>query len=149
MKLNFQGMQILMEELQQQEMWAIYLMVHGKEMTEVVSKLNLTRIICVLCQKLNWIEEDMESDDCPNKADEKIVETPSNFSTQGNLNHVYTKPDESVERSADPLQISKKSSEDQFVNKSAVDRNSSDLKSHKRIQNNEKTFSCSKHGSME
>ena len=79
MNLNFQGMQILMEELQQQEMWAIYLMGHGKEMTDVVSKLNITRIICVLCQKLNWIEEDMESDDCPNKADEKIVETPSDI----------------------------------------------------------------------
>ena len=74
MKLNFQGMQILMEELQQQERWAIYLMCQGKEMTDEVTKSNLTRIICVLCKKLNWIEEDMESDYIPNKDNNTNVE---------------------------------------------------------------------------
>ena len=91
MKLNFEGMQILMEELQQQERWAIYLMGQGKEMTDVVTKSNLTRIICVLCKKLNWIEEDMESENNPNKEDDKCDGNASNFPIQGNSNHFNTK----------------------------------------------------------
>ena len=61
MKLNSQGMQILMGELRQNEIWAIYLMGLGKEMTDIVTKLDLTRIIIILCKKLNWIEVDEDS----------------------------------------------------------------------------------------
>ena len=56
MKLTFEAMQILMEELQQNEMWAIYLMGLGKEMTEKVTKTDLTNIIRVLCKNLQWIK---------------------------------------------------------------------------------------------
>ena len=38
MKLNFEAMQILMGKLQQNQMWAIYLMASGKEMTDNVAK---------------------------------------------------------------------------------------------------------------
>ena len=48
MKLKFEAMQILLEELQQNEMWAIYLMGLGEAMTEKVTKANLTNIIKVL-----------------------------------------------------------------------------------------------------
>ena len=61
MKLNIQGMQILMGELQQNEIWAIHLMSHGKEMTDNVTKVDLSRIISVLCKILNWIEGDDDS----------------------------------------------------------------------------------------
>ena len=37
-KLNFEAMQILMRELQQTEMWAIYLMGQGKAMPDTVTK---------------------------------------------------------------------------------------------------------------
>ena len=60
MKLNFDAMQFLMGELQQQQMWVLYLMGIGKEMTDAVTKVDLTKIINVLCKKLNWIEEDNE-----------------------------------------------------------------------------------------
>ena len=63
MKLNIQGMQILMGELQQNEIWAIHLMSHGKEMTDNVTKVDLSRIISVLCKILNWIEDDDDSKD--------------------------------------------------------------------------------------
>ena len=61
MKLNSQGMQILMGELQPNEIWAIYLMGLGKEMADIVTKLDLTRIISILCKKLNWTEADEDS----------------------------------------------------------------------------------------
>ena len=41
MKLNFKAMQILMGELQQSQMWAIYLMGLGKDMTDNVTKVDL------------------------------------------------------------------------------------------------------------
>ena len=105
MKLNFQGMQILMEELQPQERWAIYLMCQGKEMTDVVTKSNLTRIINVLCKKLNWIEEDMESDCNPNKENNKNVENAPNFPSRGKLTYFNTNLEESVDLSAGASQI--------------------------------------------
>ena len=78
MKLNSQGMQILMEELHQNEVWAIYLMGQGKEMTDAISKTDLTRIICVLCKKLNWTEEQKDCADNPetrqNKEDQLSIE---------------------------------------------------------------------------
>ena len=61
-KLNFEAMQILMGELQQAEMWAIYLMGQGKAMPDTVTKFDLTKIIQVLCKRLKWIEEESESD---------------------------------------------------------------------------------------
>ena len=44
MKLNFSGMAILMDELAKSEMWAIYLMASGQEMTDQVTKSDLVRI---------------------------------------------------------------------------------------------------------
>ena len=65
-----------MEELQQKEMWAIYLMAQGKEMTDAVTKVDLTRIILILCKKLSWIEEHQDCKNNPmttsnNKKNEK------------------------------------------------------------------------------
>ena len=55
MKLTFEAMQTLMEELRQNEMWVIYLMGLGKEMTEKVTKTDLNNIIRILCKNLKWI----------------------------------------------------------------------------------------------
>ena len=63
MKLKFEAMQLLMGELDPNEMWAIYLMGLGKQMTEKVTKSNLTNIIKVLCKNLNWIEELQDDQD--------------------------------------------------------------------------------------
>ena len=49
MKLNFQGMQMLMGDLTQKEFWVIYLMGLGKEMPESVTKKDLTRYA-------NWLK---------------------------------------------------------------------------------------------
>ena len=56
-ELNFEAMQILMLELQQSQMWAIHLMRLGVEMTDNVTKLDLTKIIEVMGKKLKWIED--------------------------------------------------------------------------------------------
>ena len=58
MNLNFSGMAILMDKLTKSEMYAIYLMASGQEMTDQVTKSDLVRIICVLCKSLDWIEND-------------------------------------------------------------------------------------------
>ena len=68
-----------MEELHQNEVWAIYLMGQGKEMTDAISKADLTRIIYVLCKKLNWTEEQKDCANNPetslnNKEDQIIIE---------------------------------------------------------------------------
>ena len=57
MKLHFEAMQILNKELQQNQMWAIYLIALGKEMTDNVTKVDLVKIIEVLCKKLKRIED--------------------------------------------------------------------------------------------
>ena len=61
MKLKFEAMQVLMEQLQQSELWAFYLMAIGEEMTEKVTKAHLTNIIRVLCKNLKWIEVNPDS----------------------------------------------------------------------------------------
>ena len=124
MKINYEGMQILMAELQHQEMWAIYLMGHGKEMTDVVTKLNLTRIIHVLCKKLNWIDEDCDQDPGNNTEGEKSVDNAPNTSTQGILNLFPKKTDETMEDNfKGPSNTSKTLLEDQDVEiKSEFDR---------------------------
>ena len=84
MKLNSQGMQILIGELQQNEMCAIYLMGLGKEMTDCITKLDLTRIISILCKKLNWIEVEEDSlENWFNK--EPFICLIENFALQGPL----------------------------------------------------------------
>ena len=80
MKLNSQGMQILMGELQPNEIWAIYLMGLGKEMADIVTKLDLTRIISILCKKLNWTEADEDSLDLLFD-DEEDISTLENISS--------------------------------------------------------------------
>ena len=58
MKLNAKAMDILMAELEQNQMWVIFLMGLGKAMPATVTKFDLTKIIAVLCKHLNWIENE-------------------------------------------------------------------------------------------
>ena len=91
MKLNSQGMQILIGELQQNEMCAIYLMGLGKEMTDCITKLDLTRIISILCKKLNWIE--VEEDSLENWFNKEVItaiENNSNYCTDISFTHSST-----------------------------------------------------------
>ena len=48
----------LITELHHTEMYAFHLMASGIEMSENVTKEGLTKIICVLCKKLEWIREE-------------------------------------------------------------------------------------------
>ena len=59
-KLKFNVINILVKELNQSEMWAIYLMGLGKEMPDTVTKFDLIKIIHLLSKKLEWIDEDEE-----------------------------------------------------------------------------------------
>ena len=58
MKLNAKAMDILMAELQQNQMWVIFLMGLGKAIPATVTRFDLTKIIAVLCKHLNWIEDE-------------------------------------------------------------------------------------------
>ena len=73
MKLNISGMAFLVAELTKSEMFVIYLMWFDKEMPDQVTKADLVRIICVLCKKLNWIEQDHAEVLTPNSGNGKAV----------------------------------------------------------------------------
>ena len=51
-------MQILVTELQPNQMGAFYLMRLGIEIPDSITKNDLVHIICYLCDKLCWIEEE-------------------------------------------------------------------------------------------
>ena len=94
MKLKFEAMQILMEELQQNEMWAIYLMGLGKAMTEKVTKANLTNIIKVLCKNLKWIEELQDEEDSNQDNSHSHSATSAEDASKQHLDNVeYTAED--------------------------------------------------------
>ena len=59
MKINikFQAMSILMAELQEPQMWAIYQMGIGNEMPGSGTKTDITCIIAFLFKILDWIED--------------------------------------------------------------------------------------------
>ena len=78
MELNFEAMQILMCELQQSQMWAIHLMRLGVEMTDNVTKFDLTKIIEVMGKKLKWIG-DHEDISAQNNNEEQIKNENKNF----------------------------------------------------------------------
>ena len=106
MKLNFEAMQILMGELQQAEMWAIYLMGQGKAMPDTVTKFDLTKIIQVLCKRLKWIEEESESEDTSRvEVDDKEVLINSLVET----NMEFTSSDDSKMHSLDANGVGKES----------------------------------------
>ena len=77
-KLKFDVIKTLMKELNQSEMWAIYLMGLGKELPDKVTKVDLIQIIHLLCKKLDWVDEEDErieeerTNDCLENQDEKI-----------------------------------------------------------------------------
>ena len=55
-KVKFQAMSILMTELKETQMWAIYKMGTGGEMPVSVTKTDLTCIIAFLLKKLDWVD---------------------------------------------------------------------------------------------
>ena len=73
-KLKETAIAILLSELHPTQMIAIYLLASGAEMPESVSKSDLTKIIYVLCTKLDWIREEPET---PNTYEQtSTVDTP-------------------------------------------------------------------------
>ena len=85
MKLTFEA---LMDELQQNEIWAIYLMGLGKEMTDKVTKTDLTNIIRVLCKNLKWIEVDQDEP----VSDHENTNQSGNISSDLQVENVSTQP---------------------------------------------------------
>ena len=59
--LKFNAMSILMAELQQTQMWAIYQISLGQDMPDSVTKNDLIKIIELLLKQLDWIEKDEAS----------------------------------------------------------------------------------------
>ena len=58
-KLNFNAFQVLIKELKQNELSAIYAAIYSigaKHIPETVSSMDLITVIGYLCKKLNWIE---------------------------------------------------------------------------------------------
>ena len=56
MKLKVKALRILQADLHPDEMMAIYLMEFGTEMPPNLTK-QLTKIVRVLCQKLDWVDD--------------------------------------------------------------------------------------------
>ena len=59
--LKFNAMSILMAELQEAQMWAIYQISLGQDMPNSVTKNDLTMIIKFLFKQLDWIEKEKPS----------------------------------------------------------------------------------------
>ena len=81
-------MQLLMGELQQSQIQAIYFIGQGQEIPGTVTKIDLTSIIRVLCKILGWIETEI----CP-KESPLPIERPGKklYGKQGNENEEDTK----------------------------------------------------------
>ena len=92
LKLGFEAMQILMGELQQIQIQAIYFIGQGQEMPETVTKVDLTNIIRVLCKILGWIEAENSPKESPLSIERPVVkfndkaENNSEESTKKNIN---------------------------------------------------------------
>ena len=78
-----------MKELNQNEMWAIYLMGLGKEIPDTVTKFDLSKIIHLLCKKLDWIDEDEEHMDQENGSQH----TPDAQTIEENVSNDRSKTD--------------------------------------------------------
>ena len=91
LKLGFEAMQILMGELQQFQIQAIYFIGQGQEMPETVTKVDLTNIIRVLCKILGWIEAERSPKESPLSIERPVVksndkaESNSEESTKENI----------------------------------------------------------------
>ena len=110
MKLTFKAMQILVEELQSNEMFAICLMGLGKEMTEMVTKVDLTNIIQVLCKNLKWIE--VSEDDPIN--DLENTDQNGNISSDPQVENALSQPVITVEYTSIGDESAKYSQEDRY-----------------------------------
>ena len=73
-KLKFNVIKILMKELNQSEMWAIYLMGLGQEIPDKVTKFDLIKIIHLLCKKLDWIDEEHMEETNEGTDDKQVTE---------------------------------------------------------------------------
>ena len=73
-KLKFSVIAILMSELTENAMWAIYLAGLGKDMPDQVTKADLMKIIALLCKKLDWLEDDEEPPMESNTKEEETIE---------------------------------------------------------------------------
>ena len=81
-KVKFQAMSILMTELKETQMWAIYQMETGDEMPVSVTKNDLTCIIAFLLKKLDWVE----NGECSNERN-----GPASVEQEQDLNKNQTK----------------------------------------------------------
>ena len=57
-KLKSEALHLLLDKLNANQMRAILTLGSGNQMPDEVTKLDLTIIIVVLCQQLDWIEEE-------------------------------------------------------------------------------------------
>ena len=64
-KLKSQTAHLLLSELQPNQVLAVYMMGTGTDMPENVTKGDLIKIIGLLCQKLNWTQNEDEQDQTP------------------------------------------------------------------------------------
>ena len=67
--LKFHAMSILMAELQEAQMWAIYQISLGQEMPNSVTKNDLIMIIKFLFNQLDWIEKEKPSSEPESSSD--------------------------------------------------------------------------------
>ena len=61
-KLNRKGLQTLLADLSNHSMWAIHFMELGTEMSDLVTKTELCKIIAYTFRKLNWLEEELSTE---------------------------------------------------------------------------------------
>ena len=109
MKMVLEGPVIreLSRELKRSQMLAFYLLSSGTAMSELVTKLDLTGIIVVLCKKLGWVV-DLNQEIPPYKTSLKVEEGPiaENEAVQSTLLYTGTLA-ECLAKIQEPLPLQK------------------------------------------
>ena len=104
MKLKVTALEILVTELLPAEMMAIYLMASGSAMPGKVSKEDLTKVIRILCKKLDWIEDEEDDTIIPSAIlSQSLVIDEETESADHLLNGLKEKDSNHEEENVDPI----------------------------------------------
>ena len=92
-KLNRIGLQTLVADLSNHSMWAIHFMELGTEMSDLVTKTELTKIIAYTFKKLNWLDEKLGPEETVQQGKQFPEKVDSEVITDQDIQDIYSDMD--------------------------------------------------------
>ena len=89
-KLNRTGLQTLLADLSNHSMWAIHFMELGTEMSDLVTKTELTKIIAYTFKKLDWLDEELGLEETDQKGKQFPEKVDSEVITDQDIQDIYS-----------------------------------------------------------